>query len=226
MVGVYDGERVGLGRVVVDSTWHHWFSYNLSGLQDLSPGYFAGILDYYRNVAMWLATPAQRKWMLFAATWGVLVGTQPGAFDAVLGVRRLGERVVDVIGRTAPQCVLDELVATVAMLPNQVPSKETDDRSWIWALSSIKLTQLIVGGIAMRMVGESHRLFEDKVRGREIRVDGDQIRRLGDEGLELARRELADAIAEGSEMFGVIRERLAANGDQAARGEHRPYRPE
>lgn len=33
LVGVYDGDSVGLGRVVVDSTWHHWFSYNLVGIQ-------------------------------------------------------------------------------------------------------------------------------------------------------------------------------------------------
>ncbi len=37
MVGTYDGDPLGIGRVVVDSTWHHWFSLNLVGLRDLSP---------------------------------------------------------------------------------------------------------------------------------------------------------------------------------------------
>jgi hypothetical protein len=31
LIGVYDGDRVRIGRVVVDSTWHHWFSMNLQG---------------------------------------------------------------------------------------------------------------------------------------------------------------------------------------------------
>lgn len=30
-VGVYDGKRCGVGRVVVDSTWHHFFDINLIG---------------------------------------------------------------------------------------------------------------------------------------------------------------------------------------------------
>jgi hypothetical protein len=66
--------------------------------------------------------------VLFAATWGVLVVRSP-AFDPVLGIRHLGARVVDVIGRTAPQCILDELVATVAMLPNPAPRDGDEDRS-------------------------------------------------------------------------------------------------
>ena len=34
LVGVYDGDSVGIGRVVVDSTWHHWLSVNLHTLYD------------------------------------------------------------------------------------------------------------------------------------------------------------------------------------------------
>src|SRR5690606_3506368 len=30
-VGAYDGRRCGVGRVVVDSTWHHFFDINLIG---------------------------------------------------------------------------------------------------------------------------------------------------------------------------------------------------
>jgi hypothetical protein len=31
MIGAYDGDSAGIGRVVVESTWHHWFSFNLHG---------------------------------------------------------------------------------------------------------------------------------------------------------------------------------------------------
>ena len=31
VVGAYDGHRVGVGRVAVDSTWHHFFDINLIG---------------------------------------------------------------------------------------------------------------------------------------------------------------------------------------------------
>ncbi len=65
--------------------------------------------NYYRNVGLWLATPEQRAAMLIAATWGA--GRQaPSAFSHALSIWEIGERVVDVIGRTAPQCIVSELV--------------------------------------------------------------------------------------------------------------------
>ena len=197
-----------VGRVVVDSTWHHWFSMNLVGLRNLSPGYYAGMQDYYRNVALWLATPQQRALMLFAATWGALVGSQPGAFDAVLGIRRLGERVVDVIGQTAPQCILDELVATTAMLPSPAPRKSHDDRLWIWAPSRSAFNTLIVGGIAIRMLEQAHHHINEQAHGRESELDADAVRRLGLEGVATATRELLDALDEGSERLRELRDQL------------------
>ena len=57
MISAYDGDPVPVGRVVVDSTWHHWFTMNLVGLRDHAPGYYTGMQDYYRNVALWLVHP-------------------------------------------------------------------------------------------------------------------------------------------------------------------------
>ena len=216
MVSVYDGDPVGLGRVIVDSTWHHWFTMNLVGIKTLSPGYYARMQDYYRNVGLWLSTPAQRAAMLFATTWGVLVGSQPGAFDAELGIRRLGERVVDVIGRTAPQCILDELVATVAMLPSPAPRKRVEDRSWIWGLSRRALNTLMVGSIAIRMLEQAHRHIDERAHGKESPFDADAVRRLGLEGVETARREFVEALTEGSDQFQSTRTLLSEQKAQTA----------
>jgi hypothetical protein len=201
MVGVYDGEPVGVGRIVVDSTWHHWFSMNLAGLRKLSPGYYAAMQDYYRNIALWLATPAQRAAMLFAATWGALVGSHPGAFDPVMGIRGLGERVVDVIGRTAPQCLLDDLVATVAMLPRRAPREDSESRVWVWAPSREALNVSIVGGIASRLLDEAHLHINERAHGRVTEFNADAVRRLSIKGLEAGRRELLVGLAEGSEVY-------------------------
>jgi hypothetical protein len=201
MVGVYDGEPVRVGRIVVDSTWHHWFSMNLVGLRKLSPGYYAAMQDYYRNIALWLATPAQRAAMLFAATWGALIGSHPGAFDPVMGIHGLGERVVDVIGRTAPQCILDELVATVAMLPRRAPLKESEGRVWVWAPSREALNVSIVGGIASRLLEQAHFHINERAHGRETELNADAVRRLSVEGLEAGRRELLTGLAEGSKVY-------------------------
>lgn len=56
MVGVYDGHKEGVGRVVVDSTWHHWLDINLRGFAaDPSSTNYAKIKTYFRNIGLWLS---------------------------------------------------------------------------------------------------------------------------------------------------------------------------
>jgi len=71
IIGAYDGHYVNRGRVVVDSTWHHFFDINLIG-DPLAPppknqGFKAtpegrlalsDIKRYYLNTAIWLAPAA------------------------------------------------------------------------------------------------------------------------------------------------------------------------
>lgn len=64
-IAAYDGQSIGIGRVVVDSTWHHWFDMNLAGLEvqarnsgDRSD--IDRILQYYINVGVYLASPRWR----------------------------------------------------------------------------------------------------------------------------------------------------------------------
>jgi hypothetical protein len=63
LVVAYDGQRVGIGRVVVDSTWHHWFDMNLAGLEGASNQVpIEKIRRYFINVAVWLASSTWRTW--------------------------------------------------------------------------------------------------------------------------------------------------------------------
>ena len=79
-IGAYDGHRVGVGRVVVHSTWHHFFDINLIGDNAANrPGFndpraplwrkgFTASVDgqrvlgqidqYYRNIVHWLSPNA------------------------------------------------------------------------------------------------------------------------------------------------------------------------
>jgi hypothetical protein len=60
----YDGQEIDIGRVVVDSTWHHWFDMNLEGLAAApDPSPYAKISRYHVNVAIWLALPSWRAAM-------------------------------------------------------------------------------------------------------------------------------------------------------------------
>lgn len=64
-IAAYDGQQIGLGRVVVDSTWHHWFDLNLFGItkRSIENGdrtVLDKILRYYVNVGIYLAAPGWR----------------------------------------------------------------------------------------------------------------------------------------------------------------------
>jgi hypothetical protein len=58
--------RSGLttGRIVVDSTWHHYLNKNLKGFEDTGEGSIVDrIGQYYGNLAVWLSPLAKRKEM-------------------------------------------------------------------------------------------------------------------------------------------------------------------
>src|SRR5262249_31270242 len=82
VVGAYDGQRVGVGRVAVDSTWHHFFDINLIG-DPVAPfpkteGFkaspdgvdaLADIETYFQNIATWLARPGALRGLFAGAAW-------------------------------------------------------------------------------------------------------------------------------------------------------------
>ncbi len=58
MISVYDGHLAQVGRVVTDSTWHHWFNLNLDGIEaDADQTNWDKISRYFINLATWLAPP-------------------------------------------------------------------------------------------------------------------------------------------------------------------------
>lgn len=91
VIGAWDGHRVTrngkrMGRVVVDSTWHHFFNVNLIGAQTfgidgsggntlkergfyapLNPGqadHYRMIKHYYRNIVYWLIPASRYRWII------------------------------------------------------------------------------------------------------------------------------------------------------------------
>lgn len=67
MISVYDGHRVGIGRVAADSTWHHWMNINITQLEAAGGANWEKIKRYYLNLALWLA-PASHIYLGFTAT--------------------------------------------------------------------------------------------------------------------------------------------------------------
>lgn len=112
LLGVWDGHDAAAdkGRIVVDSTWHHWFNVNLYGLQSENGDEYKDILAFYRNVAIWLAPKARQTEMRRAGTR--IFYLTASMFEHYLTLDRfrpelfypLGIYARDALGRIAPQC--------------------------------------------------------------------------------------------------------------------------
>jgi hypothetical protein len=125
-VGAYDGHQVGVGRVVTDATWHHFFNINTrgdpsAGIPDQQLGFYGSaaglakyedIKTYYRNIAVWLARPERHQCMRWRAIWAtrwdhrIAMDLRPTPFAELnLGeLLRIGGVARDVLGRIAWQC--------------------------------------------------------------------------------------------------------------------------
>jgi hypothetical protein len=121
-IGAYNGHASNVGRVVVDSTWHHWFDVNLIGRPGLpasnpkSQGFlaspagetaYAEIQNYFRNVALWLNSPAKQDALFFRATWRIFqLYPLVEQLSPKLPLWELGGYALDAIGREAGQCTV------------------------------------------------------------------------------------------------------------------------
>jgi hypothetical protein len=128
-IGAYNGHRANVGRVVVDSTWHHWFDVNLIGRPrtgdqvdpvedddakafgfEYTPegqAHYKRIKNYFLNVAQWLGAPAKQDCMFMRATWGIVMRYPMAELvSPKLPVWQLGEFAKDAIGRKASQCTV------------------------------------------------------------------------------------------------------------------------
>lgn len=106
VIGAYDGHRVDVGRIVADSTWHHWFDINMVGFDPASNAY-RDIVSYFQNVAAWLAPKEKQAGMRNGVFWLAL--TTNVAIEHHLSKLTLPyviPIVRDALGQWAPQCLV------------------------------------------------------------------------------------------------------------------------
>jgi hypothetical protein len=125
-IGGYDGHRAGVGRIIVDSTWHHFLNINLTGDSGQpfpkSVGFLATpagqavleeIKTYFRNIALWISRPARIRCM---RNWGLLTVINSHRLHEVFDPFKkignaelfdyvaLGRHARDALGKYASQC--------------------------------------------------------------------------------------------------------------------------
>jgi hypothetical protein len=146
VVGAYDGHSAGVGRVLVDSTWHHFFDINLigdpvaldapkkQGFDATASGRNAlsDIENYYLNIAMWLARGDTKGDWLSSVSWWLLLRRPFNELSIGGGRTELSAAAVLSIGRMARQA-----------LPQLVPEAQALDWLYTWATTAGKLKEAL-----------------------------------------------------------------------------------
>lgn len=126
LIAVYDGDVVNAGRIVADSTWHHYFNVNLRefppGSAPLTPADQIG--QYYANLALWLSPLAKRiemsdamsRWLERQPEIAELVGPQPS--KRTRDVLITGDLAMKHLAAEASDCEVHELLQLIVPRAN------------------------------------------------------------------------------------------------------------
>jgi hypothetical protein len=119
LLATYDGDGVGVGRIVADSSWHHYFNVNLSefGLPAQPDSASDQIGQFYGNLALWLC-PAKKRLGITHAMSRWLV-QEPLVLEGLGGVPaedfndklRAGRSSHQILSRLACPCEIHELLS-------------------------------------------------------------------------------------------------------------------
>jgi hypothetical protein len=160
ILAAYNGECAGVGRIVSDSTWHHYLNENLDLFgSPAPPGSVADqIGQFYGNLAVWLSPRSKRREMAYAMFSSLSThlftieelrlekdDCPESEVDQVLSI---GRAAYSILSRLVSPCEIHELLQ--AVVPDEYCGKyETlyfPDRGF--SLSPFPSKELILGCVA------------------------------------------------------------------------------
>lgn len=242
VIGAYDGHGIALGRVVADSTWHHWMSINLSGtyepstdddpstpaidplvgLLEAGGADLAKILTYYRNVAVWLAPKAkQRRMLAYLAFWAAISTRTFEEWRPDTPLLVLGKEGRDVLGRATSDCFVSYWIRELIPIPRLEPPtfKNPKDPPCLTCPPDEWMEDVGFGVLLQRMME-----FRDSVLGdkRPARLDREELEERLMDVFATARAEASQHVMrELSRDTEMLRERIDGLARAAASSRNR-----
>lgn len=209
VIGAYNGHASGVGRVAVDSTWHHWFDVNLIGrptgagedpVDPVSPadpkaqGFlfspagmtaYAKIKNYYRNMALWLSSPHRQDQLFFRATWRItMLYPLVEQLSAKMPLWELGGFALDAIGRASGPCTvrtwLFDRLAPAWREPFFIPRPDP----CLTCPPIDALERMLIGGLVRELI-----LLNEAAQDRATGVDEADAAKAAERGLALGAKE-------------------------------------
>jgi hypothetical protein len=163
VLSAYNGHNVDVGRILADSTWHHWFDINITGVA-APPSPYAGFdatpagqavlkqLDaFFLNVGVWLAPPARQAAMRAAAWWSILWTDRVLELPSKASILYLGEQAIDALGSRASRCAITEWVFDWPIFKEKIPRWEWPQVLDRFQLINLPLEHYVAGGVLKRL---------------------------------------------------------------------------
>lgn len=164
VISAYNGHNVDVGRIVADSTWHHWFDINLTGIA-APPSPYAGFDDtiaghealkkidaYYLNCAVWLAPPDRQTAMRNAAWWSILWTDRVVELPIDSPIWYLGEQAIDALGLRASRCSITQWVFDWPIFKEKIPRWEWPQLLEKFQLTDVPFEHYVAGGILRELM--------------------------------------------------------------------------
>ena len=199
-IGVYDGHAIDHGRVLVDSTWHHWFDMNIAQLEAADTTDFRKIKRYFQNVAIWLSPkPKQQTMLAHAAFWATLNNATYEEFSPETPVLSLGGLAFDVLGRATSDCLVTNWLIEAIPIPIDHVWPEIPMPNPCWSCPPDWLIpRAVLGGIIREMIPLRDRVVEVAWSGRQkdVQIDGQEIEKRARAGTESGLRAALESVDE------------------------------
>ncbi|MCW5797371.1 MAG: hypothetical protein KIT40_02635 [Nitrospira sp.] len=166
VISAYNGHNVDVGRILADSTWHHWFDINLTG-RFPSPSPYAGFDEtpagqlalkkidaYFLNCGVWLAPPARQIDMRNAAWWSILWTDRMVELSPAAPLVHFGEEAIDALGKRASRCTVSEFIFTEEIFKEKIPRYEWPMLFDRFQLIDLPFERYVAGGILKHLLRE------------------------------------------------------------------------
>lgn len=166
VISAYNGHNVDVGRILADSTWHHWFDINLtgrfappspySGFDETPAGQLAlkKIDAYFLNCGVWLAPPARQIEMRNAAWWSILWTDRMVELSPAASLTRFGEEAIDALGGRASRCTVSEFIFKEPIFKEKIPRHEWPMLFDRFQLIDLPFERYVAGGILRQLLHE------------------------------------------------------------------------
>lgn len=163
VISAYNGHTVDVGRIVADSSWHHWLNSNLIGNGQTNLGFNASpegqaalkkIDAYFLNCASWLAPPEKQIEIRHAAWWSTVWADESVEIPADAPLTTFGDRAIKVLGRFASSSAVSEWVLGPVVFNNALSNASVAQLSSGSSLLNLDVEQFLAGGILRALMRE------------------------------------------------------------------------